>query len=88
MSKPWQPEIKNPAAHYMHEQYGITEERRVHLSLLMTKITHQDGTVITPVAQHVDKIAAICETPGEFAFCVFVHATYLATSPRIIMALG
>lgn len=84
MSKPWTPKILNPSAVYMHEQYGMTEGRRVELSIRMTKMTHQESTTVTPVSSHIAQIAEMCDTPGEFAFCVFVHATYLATTQNVI----
>lgn len=76
--KPWNPIVKNPGSTFLHEQYGITETRRVELSIRMTKMAEtSDGITITPVANHIAQIAEFTDSAAEFAFCVFVHAVYL-----------
>jgi hypothetical protein len=82
--KPWRPEIIDPGTKYLHGQYGITEPRRVHLSIQMDEMTHAGHAAVKPVSEFIDRIADMTETAGEFAFCVFIHAQYLATSSRII----
>lgn len=85
----WRPAIKNPGAYYLHEQYGITEERRLELSAVMEKLFSGGETgCIAPVANHIDKIAVITETAGEFAFCLFIHTVYLCTSRSVSMPLS
>lgn len=78
--KPWTPTIVKPAASYMHEQYGISEVRRIFLSNELTNMTYHTRASVTPVTNHIDQIAKMCDNANEFAFCVFIHATFLATS--------
>lgn len=82
--KPWTPEIVKPWASYLHEQYGISESRRIFLSERMTGMCDVTTSQITPVANHIDKIAAMCENANEFAFCVFIHAAWLTQTNKLL----
>ena len=82
--KPWTPTVVNPTATFLHEQYDIPEPRRLALSIKMTNMTKSEVTVIVPVSNHIEQIAEMCDTPGEFAYCLFVHAIYLAQTNNLL----
>lgn len=76
--KPFQPVLKDPKAFYLHEAYGITEERRLELSEKMAAIHNSMLGTITPVHYRMDQIAQISESPAEFAYCVYTDGLFLA----------
>lgn len=82
--KPWTPEIVRPSATYLHEQYGISEKRRIYLSDQMTSFCNVTTTQIVPVANHIDRIAAMADNANEFAFCVFIHAAWLNQTNKLL----
>jgi hypothetical protein len=76
-NKPFRPQIVDPSKHYLHDQYGITDERRLDLSARMDRIFTHPGTQVITVASVIDQIADFCDTPGEFAYCVHTNAAWL-----------
>lgn len=74
------PKIVNPEAKYLHEAYGITEERRVELSakLDMDMLYPANCISVTPIHTIVDKIARVAANQEEFIFCITCHLMFLA----------
>lgn len=75
--KAFRPQIVDPSKHYLHDQYGIAEERRLDLSARMDRIFKHPGINVITMASVIDQIADFCENPGEFAFCVHTNAAWL-----------
>ena len=68
----------NPGGNfYLSEAYGITEERRLQLCELLTKMNNSMLNTITSVAHRIDLIADFTETAGEFAFCLYIDTIFL-----------
>lgn len=77
MDKPFRPRIVNSKGFFLSEYYGITEERRLKLCEELGRLHESMVGTITTMAHRIDRIADLCDTAGEFAFCVHIDATFL-----------
>jgi hypothetical protein len=79
MEKNFRPHAVNPMADSLHDAYGISEHRRLHISAQLDKIFKQSyarGADYLHVI--VDKIADVVETKEEFAWAMVTHMMWLA----------
>lgn len=74
------PRVYNATAMYLHENYGITEERRLVLSAMMNKLNDVKATTISPVWYRIRTIAEFCDTHEEFMWCTVTDIMYLCKS--------
>jgi len=74
----------HPGKHYLHDQYGITEARRVDLSHQMGRLYTTPQPQIITIAWVLDQIAQMCDNPSEFAWAVHVNAQYLEKNGMLL----
>lgn len=82
--KPWRPAILHPQKTFMHEAYGITEERRLELSAKMDAMFQACRGSITAVHYIVDKLVDLSETKEEYAWCVVTHMWFMAKKNHLL----
>lgn len=81
----WKPTIVDPRARYLHENLGITEERRLELCRMLDREFHgHQGYLIVPVWRIIEVIAELAQTPEEYAYMLVVKTMQVQKSNNFL----
>jgi len=75
--KHFRPKIVGNDGHYLSQDYGITEVRRLAICAAIEEINEEMKMKVTRMAHRIDRLADICNNLEEFIFAVHLDAIYL-----------
>lgn len=81
--KSWRPRVVAPERRYLHENYGMSEERRLELSKAMDALLAGPTRVFT-IHSHLDALADLAESEAEFAWMVFTTTWFLVKNGYVL----